>query len=175
MLEVPVLFRSVETPLPWPVLKMSSWMKLIFQKTEGQPLLAGFKLGQVKMWEDTLRTFWSRFKASFPQHAVFREKDAATLLRSIPIQLHGDEGRGKLRRAVMATSIQPLLKAKSTKKGHSFLGRFLYGILPGELYCSGLGGSFETMQDALVRDLQDLYHNGIQAYMFSCCVMPCKS
>ena len=65
MLEVPVLFRSVETPLPWPVLKMSSWMKLIFQKTEGQPLLAGFKLGQVKMWEDTLRTFWSRFKASF--------------------------------------------------------------------------------------------------------------
>ena len=73
----------------------------------------------------------------------------------------------------MATSVQPLLKAKSTKKGHSFLGRFLYGILPGEMYCSGLGGSFETMQDALVQDLQDLYQHGIQAYvvMLRSCVM----
>ena len=181
MLEVPVLFRSVETPLPWPVLKMSSWMKIVFQKTQGQPLLAGFKLGQVKMWEDALGTFWSRFKASFPQHAVFREKDSAVLNRCIPILIHGDEGRGKLRRAVMATSVQPLLKAKSTQKGHSFLGRFLYGILPGEMYCSGLGGSFETMQDALVQDLQDLYQHGIQAYVVmlryvchvSACVYTC--
>lgn len=167
MLEVPVLCNDAEILLPWPVLKFSSWLKLIFKRTAGQPVLAGHKLSDIDAWQGMFREFWKKYASAFPGHKVFEQKDKSTLARCIPMLLHGDEGRGKLKRAVMATSIQPLLKARGGKSGkthgHSFLSRFLYGILPGEKYCSGLGGSFETMQDAMVRDLQDLYEQGFQA------------
>ena len=177
MLEVPVLCNDAEVLLPWPILKFSSWLKLIFKRTEGQPVLAGHKLADIDSWHGMFRTFWKKYALAFPGHKVFEQKDTATLAQCVPALLHRDEGRGKLKRAVMATSIQPLLKARRGKThGHSFLSRFLYGILPGEKYCSGLGGSFETMQDALVEDLKDLYENGIQAmrfYMHAACMF-CK-
>ncbi len=172
MLEVPVLCHNQEVLLPWPILKFSSWLKLIFKRMEGQPVLAGHKLANVDAWQSMFREFWRKYQEAFSGHKVFEQKNKSKLARCLPVLLHGDEGRGKLKRAVMATSVQPLLKARRKKThGHSFLSRFLYGILPGEKYCSGLGGSFETMQDALVEDLKDLYENGIQAmccYLHAC-------
>ena len=167
MLEVPVLCHDAEVLLPWPILKFSSWLKLIFKRTEGQPVFAGHRLANIDEWQGMFRDFWRKYQAAFPGHKVFEQKDKSTLARCLPVLLHGDEGRGKLKRAVMATSVQPLLKARRRNShGHSFLSRFLYGILPGEKYCSGLGGSFETMQDALVEDLKDLYENGVQAICY---------
>ena len=167
MLQVPVLCHDAEVLLPWPILKFSSWLKLIFKRTDGQPVLAGHKVANIDLWQGMFGEFWKKYALAFPGHKVFEHKDKSTLARCLPVLLHGDEGRGKLKRAVMATSVQPLLKApKGKTHGHSFLSRFLYGILPGDKYCSGLGGSFETMQDALVEDLKDLYENGIQAMCF---------
>ena len=53
--------------------------------------------------------FWERFKnARGTSHDVFR-RHADRLQFCCPIAIHGDEGRGKLKRAVMATSVQPLV------------------------------------------------------------------
>ena len=133
MLQVPVLCHDAEVLLPWPILKFSSWLKLIFKRTDGQPVLAGHKVANIDLWQGMFGEFWKKYALAFPGHKVFEQKDKSTLARCLPVLLHGDEGRGKLKRAVMATSVQPLLKApKGKTHGHSFLSRFLYGILPGD-------------------------------------------
>ena len=161
MLEIPVLFRGVEVVMPWPTLMPSSWASCIFSHTQGQPLLGGYTLGEVHLWQPMLEEFWKRYEVGFGKHRVYEDK-RNDLSSCVPIALHGDEGRGKLRRACMVTSFQPVIT--DGPKGHSFLTRLLYSILPAEN--SSLDGEtpFEQLQDALVQDLWRLYQDGVEAH-----------
>ena len=153
-IDVPVIFRDKKTIMPWPILLPSSWLKVIFEMTNGQVLFAGHAVNDVARWKATFTDFWAKAGLTHGEHDVF-VRHGGRLENCVPILLHGDEGRGKLRRAVMCTSFQPLLKVA----GHTFLSRFLFSILPGELYCGD--DSLETLHDALVGDLKDLYEHGM--------------
>ena len=158
-LDLPVRWRNQHVMMPWPVLPLSSWVKMIFKKTEGQPMLAGYRLAEETKWQDMFRDFWNKFRsARNGKHQVY-EDHSHRLQYCIPMFLHGDEGRGKLRRAVMATSLQPVLLAGG-HVGHSFNSRFLHSIMPGELYEGDM--TLDILQDALVEDLQNLYKNGCE-------------
>ena len=127
--DLPVRWRNQHVMLPWPTLPFSSWVKTVFTKSYGQPLLGGHKLEETHKWTMMFSEFWERFKnARGTSHDVFR-RHADRLQFCCPIAIHGDEGRGKLKRAVMATSVQPLV-VPNGHAGHSFNTRYLHSIMP---------------------------------------------
>lgn len=156
-LSLPVKWKNESVMMPWPTLPFSSWVKCMFVKTKGQPILAGHTLSATDAWKTQHLDFWLRYRAAFgSEHGVF-QTHAERLEYCVPIMIHGDEGRGKLRRAVMCTSVQPVLRPLD--KAHSFCSRYLHAILPGELYEGDI--TLDILHDSLVQDLCDLYHDGI--------------
>lgn len=153
-LQLPVRLKGDIVIMPWPVLLPSSFLRFMLDKSTGHVLLGGHALEEAALWKGAFCEFWRRCERTHPSHPVFQDHRAC-LSNCIPILLHGDEGRGKLRRAVMCISWQPLLKAQ----GHSFRSRMLVGILPGEKYAGDV--SLDMMHDAVCADLLTLYQEGM--------------
>ena len=161
--DLPVKWKNQHVMMPWPVLPFSSWLKCIFKRTKGQPVLAGYTLDQEDSWKTMFQNFWDKFRrARGEYHPVF-EDHAQRLEVCLPIFIHGDEGRGKLRRAVLATSVQPVLVSEG-HAGHTFNSRFLHSIMPGEHYEGD--STVQILQETLVEDLQNLYTHGCDALGF---------
>lgn len=126
-------------------------------------MLAGYTLDQEDSWKTMFQNFWDKFqRARGEYHPVF-EDHAQRLEVCLPIFIHGDEGRGKLRRAVLATSVQPVLVSEG-HAGHTFNSRFLHSIMPGEHYEGD--STVQILQETLVEDLQNLYTHGCDALGF---------
>ena len=164
-LDLPVLWRNEHVMMPWPTLPPHAWLDCIFKKTSGQPILAGHQLKDVAAWTGVFQDFWRKFKAARGDaHEVFTDH-ATQLGNCVPIMIHGDEGRGKLHRAVMATSVQPAI-LPGGHAGHSFNSRMLHSIMPGELYEGD--HTIDLLQDALVEDLRKLYTDGFPVSRLPC-------
>ena len=74
----------------------------------------------------------------------------------VPLAYHSDEGRGRQKRPVLVTSMQPLL----ARKGHSFMSRFLLTLVPSERYSGER--SLRALHDSLSADLANLFHQGFE-------------
>ncbi|CAE7709548.1 unnamed protein product [Symbiodinium sp. CCMP2592] len=130
-----------------------------------------------------LPEFWSRFQEVEPNNTVHAAFAAGTMHpdRTIPMVIHGDEGRGRKRLPVMVVNTHGLIGAGCKAfhefhkdaprmqeqampvniKGHSMETRFLSFVLSKKSYgtdCSYLMRMFE----ALVEDLCKLSTTGIQ-------------
>lgn len=152
-------FGPNDYQVPWPILKPSSWLKTIFRCTNGSPLL-GWPLEQKQEWADDLHQFWQRYRYVDPQHACYVDH-ASRLACCVPYMLHGDEGRGAAKRAIMVCSWQPTVQ----HAGHSYLSRLLTAVLPASRYASET--TFLQIQDAIVEDLKTLYQEGFEAAWFT--------
>ena len=149
----PCKFRGSVTKTPWPILLLSSWLKLIFEKTNARMLCNGLPLGP--QWNLELKAFWTLYRKVHPMHPIYRTPER--LEWTLPFQYHGDEGRGKLHRAVLVCSYQPLLQWK----GHTFKSRLLASLFPGERYaCLDGDESLEALHAAVANDLCGLFENG---------------
>ena len=121
---IPVRVSTVSTPVRipgqrakstvnFPVLFLSSWCQQVFsddRAARGKMLLGGFSLDEEDKYRPMFSEFWSRFWFFRPDLDVYKQSFDRSLC--IPIALHGDEGRGKLRRPVMIISYQPLISYK---------------------------------------------------------------
>lgn len=89
---------------PWPVLHLSSWLKIGFEhrRFNGFYFLGGHDLTQIDEVESMLGVFWDRYSA-IDTHQPPHPR------RTIPIYIHGDEGRGQCRRPLLVVSFQPIL------------------------------------------------------------------
>ena len=158
----PCKFRSSVTMTPWPVLMLSSWLRLIFDRTNGEMLCNGLPLGLE--WKHELLAFWNLYQTVKPDHEVYKQPQDR-LGWTLPFLYHGDEGRGKLRRAVLICSYQPVLQSR----GHSFKSRLLTSIFPGERYaCVDEEETLEALHGAVSEDLKDLFQNGIKVGVCLC-------
>jgi hypothetical protein len=90
----------------WPVRCLSDWIKTSFQNPyQGCFMLGGHKLEtELPAIKTMLRQFWERY------HFI-DGLDVAQPEKTLPFYLHGDEGRGQVRRPVMVISFQPVLSA----------------------------------------------------------------
>lgn len=88
----------------WPVLRMNDWVQYLIAHKPGL-LLAGHDIGGD--WQRTFTEFWAGYKEVDGSHPVFRE--GFDLGGCIPYHLHGDEGRGQLKRPYMVLSWQCLI------------------------------------------------------------------
>lgn len=87
----------------WPVIKLSDWCRY-FLKHKPELLLAGHKLND--NWPVFFRQFWADYRlACGGDHAIYSHPDW-DLGYCIPIFLHGDEGRGQLKRPFMVIAWQ---------------------------------------------------------------------
>jgi len=69
---------------------------------EGFFFLGGKKVDQLREVEDQLSKFW--------QHYKYVDSDVpSSPKRTLPIYLHGDEGRGLVKRPILILAFQPII------------------------------------------------------------------
>ena len=93
--------------VPWPVIRLSNWIRFILQEQGGQLLLAGHSTAQCDLWEPILEGFWNNYLHVDPGHVVF--KLGMNRRRTLPFMLHGDEGRGRLKHSLLILAFQGVL------------------------------------------------------------------
>ena len=89
---------------PWPVFQLSDWMKACFNTPEFQGvfMLGGKKVGELEEIEGMLSTFWDRYHCIDPNTPEVPE-------RTIPFYIHGDEGRGLVKRPLLIIAFQCII------------------------------------------------------------------
>ena len=71
-------------------------------------VLGGHKLsGGEPAFRGMFARFWDRFRKGRPDLDLYSQPFDRSLC--VPIALHGDEGRGKLKRPIMVLSLQPVI------------------------------------------------------------------
>ena len=94
----------------WPMLRVGAWVKHILM-TKPKVLLAGGTLSEPLSWQISLQKFWQCYREIRPNHDAFLlGKDQ--LQNTIPIMVHGDEGRGLGRKPFMVLGWQPMVSFK---------------------------------------------------------------
>ena len=129
---LPVQVSSVETMwrtsrkkparhVKYPVLKPSDWARCSLSKG-GHIFLGGNDLeDHGAEFGKTLEQFWSRFRETDPNLPFFTDFPSREAWRTaIPLAVHGDEGRGRLKRPVMVLATQiviPINHRKTNMQG----------------------------------------------------------
>ena len=110
---VRILRKRAVVERAWPVVYMSSWIRVAFQKYNGF-----YMVGGRKTWHEAqsmFTEFWDRHSRS---GGSIPERPGQTL----PIWLHGDEGRGLGKKPLLVISFQPVIGWKGptavTSSGH---------------------------------------------------------
>ena len=118
----PVEISGVQTPVrvlsgklrsetvTYPVLFLSSWCRECF-KDGGNMLLGGYSLSEDEHWRPMFREFWQGYRFSRPDLDLYRDRSFNHDF-CVPIQVHGDEGRGRAKRPLMVISYQPVIGCK---------------------------------------------------------------
>ena len=136
---VPVRKRrpTVQKLMVWyPIIYPSSWIEFLLKK-HSYLLLGGWDLKtQAGEWQQLLNDFWIKYKAYNPSH-VMNEAEAPPGHVTIPIYLHGDEGRGKYKLPIMVEAFQACISYKGTSYKNSSGHPFLFSIPYSDFNCRG--------------------------------------
>ena len=154
-LNVPIswvpLATAEEDDQLFPILKPSDFVNYLCQSGNVEKLFGEEPLETI---QPALLEFWSRFAKEVPDHQIFSANQAGevSLSRSVPIMVHGDEGRNFKRKGIMLLSFEGVLgkgarpfadkNPEKTKKltmgvnigGHSFCSRFLCAAMQRKCY-----------------------------------------
>ena len=98
----------------YPVLLFSDWAEIIMDNG-GHYFLGGRSFDEMDTFGDELQTFWTRFQAVDPSFGFFRDSSPSDWRWTVPLALHGDEGRGKAKKPVMIVGFQTILPLQSGK------------------------------------------------------------
>ena len=98
-LRKPIRYASIW----WPILTLKSWCKYMLEHCP-QLLLGGH--GLTDNFQPTFVEFWEKYKLVCPDHPIFSSGHDINLGTAMPIYIHGDEGRGLLKRPYMVLSWQ---------------------------------------------------------------------
>lgn len=89
----------------YPILRLTDWLQYILGEAGGQFVLAGYHVWDTG-YEDVFTRFWERHQSLDPQHVIYSKKQQQERSRTIPICIHGDEGRGLAKVPVLITNFQ---------------------------------------------------------------------
>ena len=89
----------------YPILRLTDWLEFILGTAGGQFCLAGYHTWETG-FEDVFRRFWERLRPSNESHDIYVKKTAEERARTIPMCIHGDEGRGLAKVPVLITNFQ---------------------------------------------------------------------
>ena len=89
----------------YPILRMVDWANTIFSRG-GHFFLGGHSLENPEPFQQELQRFWERFQVTDPNFPIPQKSEWS---KCIPIAVHGDEGRGRLKSPIMIITVQPIL------------------------------------------------------------------
>lgn len=98
--------------IAYPVIYPSSWMKYLLRK-QSYLVLGGIDIEDTAKWQAMLSEFWNLYNEFDPSN-IMSEPNAPPLTHTVPLYIHGDEGRGKYKLPIMVEGIQPCLSFKGT-------------------------------------------------------------
>ena len=151
-MEIPISWVELDGVQSFPVLSVKDTVNYLVQSKNLSKLMGDTSLENM---QSTLLEFWRRYQLEFANYQVY---DAASqgklsLSRTIPVYLHGDEGRGYKKSPVMIVALQgcigrgsrpfkrrhPIQSLRNLKmgvnlQGSSFNSRFLYMAMPKKFY-----------------------------------------
>ena len=104
--DIPVKIRKPNNvrSKPWPVLHLSSWLQACMENPQygGYFFLGGKTLDQIGEVQQMFKNFWENYSYVDGTMPPCPEL-------TIPILIHGDEGRGQCKRPLMIVSFQPII------------------------------------------------------------------
>lgn len=131
--------------------------------------------------EHTLSSFWKEFAKLHPNHEVFTQASlqSLNLKRTVPLLVHGDEGRGRRRVAHFALSFHSVLgkgiakhgairKRKRTRlecnfDGHTYTNRFVIATLRKRDYTRENSDKWPLLLDTLADESRFMWEVGIDS------------
>ena len=112
--------RVSQALVDYPVLRMPDWVNCIF-RSGGHFFLGGKGMEELASFQHRLVEFWQNYKVIDPSFPFLNKMPKGCWAQSIPIAIHGDEGRGRHKTPIMVVSVQPLMPLdnfKSNMKGN---------------------------------------------------------
>ena len=128
-IEIPVKKLKPKVAKVWvhyPVILPSTWTKYLLSE-HSRFLLGGHDLKHETCWRQELRQFWETYLQGDSGHPM-SQTSAPPKDCTIPLYLHGDEGRGKFRLPIMVQAVQPVLSFKGIKFKNSSGSLIFEGI-----------------------------------------------
>ena len=160
-----------------PILKMTDWAKFI-ERYNLWHNLCGLKSPDHERCKGVLKRFWERYKNIDGSHGVFHA--GIPLECTVPLVLHGDEGRSLRKTAMLVVACHSVLgHGLSTSKGKeqtaafpqklnylqsTWVTRFMNAVLPRAWYSEDDGATFDCFQDvlkAVALDINLLFEHGV--------------
>lgn len=102
----------------YPVIHLSSWLTKIME-TCPRFWLGGYDPNLSNDWMDMFQHFWLHFEGVHPQHPIYSEKSSEDRKVTIPLAIHGDEGRGLGKKPVLILSFQIMIPSTGPNKLNS--------------------------------------------------------
>ena len=191
-LPIPKTFLDTKDKcLKIPFLRARDWL-MFFLQNNCLHILCGLLSPDHKRQGDIWEAWWRNFEVQNPNHPVFTRSRSGeiNLRQTIPIVVHGDEGRSKKNAPFLVLSFHSLLgrgietelhgpnprKRKYVKMlcnfvGHSYTNRYLLSALPKEDYTNKNSFVFEILMKTLVDELTHLAdvgvsHDGSQYHVY---------
>ena len=185
-LTLPIRKQHLEVPgsdVKLPVLGMASWFEFML-KHNCRHMLVGLVKPDPPREAKILEAFWSRFQKLSPEHQVFdlAAQNQLVLSRTVPVVLHGDEGRGRKHTAYLVVSWRSLLgrgvhaarahqrasgvkqsylKQKCNYIGHSFTTRYMMAGLRKTEYTGQNAAVFDGLMAFCAREAHDMATSGV--------------
>ena len=173
-----------------PFLRFRSWMQFLL-RNNCMHILTGLVKPNAKREGDILEAFWQRFAVQNADHPVIlrAQSGEVSLRRTVPLLLHGDEGRSKKRAPFLVTNLHsPLgrgvegalengckkeyLKMLCNFKGHSYTNRFLVSAIPKSQYTGSNSFVFDSLMRTIAEELHHVATEGVmhegQRYLAVC-------
>ena len=92
----------------YPILRFTDWMESLLGKHGSEFLLGGYRIEDEAQYQDMFSRFWDGFCLADPLHPI-HGRSPEEKSRTIPVAIHGDEGRGLAKVPVMIESVQPIV------------------------------------------------------------------
>ena len=102
----------------YPVICPSTWMSFLL-KEQSYLILGGIDVKEPHKWQALLCDFWQKYLLMDKAHVMHKYKSEATLSCTVPLYLHGDEGRGKYKLPVMVEAVQGVISWKGVDHKNS--------------------------------------------------------
>ncbi|CAK9032791.1 unnamed protein product [Durusdinium trenchii] len=163
----------------FPYVSLSDWLKYVVENDSLEQIV-GVK--DLQDMQPLLTTFWSRFRFSHPHHKMYDPLESGAPQHhsmTIPIVMHGDEGRGRKKKQITILSWMGLLGRGSSRcsgsgssgdpepvcslnlLGSTWLTHFLHSVLPVGLY-SNQPEALDEVFALQARELATLFYDGVE-------------
>ena len=141
--KIPIRRRKPKLQKQWvhyPVILPTTWVTYLLEN-HSPLLLAGHQIQAATQWTTEFSQFWDKYLQRDPSHPMNHHGPPRG--NTIPLYIHGDEGRGKFKLPIMVQCVQPVISWKGPlfKNSSGYRGNLLSDFL----FCTPYGKTYDMI------------------------------